>query len=85
MDFVVDEKVTTELDDAMELLFDDVDEAVERSDNEVDTIGAAWYIFRRDLPPQYSLALAAHTMLQPLTLGTELVWFTEPAFITFPQ
>jgi hypothetical protein len=69
-----------------ELLTDDVDEAtVERAEVELETTAAAWYMFNRLRPPQYSSALAAQTMLQPSTLGTELVWFTEPALITLPQ
>jgi hypothetical protein len=54
-------------------------------DDEVKAFGAAWYMFKRDLPPQYSRGLSLQTMLQLFTLGTLLVWLTDPALITLPQ
>lgn len=52
---------------------------------EDETMGTTWYMFKRDRPPQYSVELAAHTMLHPFTAGSLLVWLTEPALITLPQ
>ena len=48
-------------------------------------VGAAWYIFKRFAPPQYSLALPRQVSSHPLTLGIVLVWLTDPALITLPQ
>ena len=84
--FVVVEALVKTFDERSELLTGDVEEGVtEMAEEELETIAAAWYMFKRLRPPQYSLALAAQMMLQPSTLGTELVWFTEPALITLPQ
>lgn len=43
------------------------------------------YILKRDAPPQYSREFPLQNMLQPFVAGTELVWFTLPAWMVFPQ
>lgn len=84
-ELLVDEGLSTDIEDVTEMLCDDAEEALELSKDELDATGAIWYIFRRARPPQYSLVLAVHKMLQPFTLGIELVWLTLPALITLPQ
>ena len=78
-DVVIDKLVLLEVDTVID---DDTETVLEE---ELGTTGTAWYIFKRVRPPQYSVVLAAQTILQPLTDGTELVSLTEPAFITLPQ
>ena len=46
--------------------------------------GATWYKFKTDRPPQYSLLLAAQTMLHGFGLVTVFV-LTDPELMTFPQ
>lgn len=49
-----------------------------------ETIGATWYKFKTDLPPQYSFALSAQAILQGLGSVIVLV-LTDPALRTLPQ
>jgi hypothetical protein len=49
-----------------------------------ETTGATWYKFKTDLPPQYSFALSAQTILQGLAFATVLE-LTAPALRTLPQ
>lgn len=62
-------------DDEVEMTMEKFEEMIE---DDVETIGATWYMLRRFEPPQYSVELARQIILQPLTEGTVLVWFTEP-------
>lgn len=70
-DFVeVEKDVGTAVDEVIAVLvLDETEEGFEEIE-ELETAGPFWYMFRRDLPPQYSKALAAQSMLHPLTFGS---------------
>lgn len=74
-DDVADEVERLELEDTVLL----------RTEDELDDTAATWYMFNLFDPPQYSLALFLQTREQPETLGTLLVWLTDPVLIVLPQ
>lgn len=75
-DETLDEVKVERLDEEVVLLIRADEELVELS---------FWYMFNLFEPPQYSPTLFLQIKLQPLTLGTELVWLTDPVLITLPQ
>jgi hypothetical protein len=92
VEVVDDEETVVEDDgDAVELLeLDDTDETLDdvvlldvEDKVELEEI-ATWYKFKTDLPPQYSFALFAHTILQGLEFGT-VIELTDPALRKSPQ
>jgi hypothetical protein len=67
---------------------EDMDELEE--DDDIDKLDedetrATLYIFKRLTPPQYSLALALHTMLHPVCAGVVPATRPAPGLITLPQ
>lgn len=74
------EILEAEADFDTELVEDDV--ALDEVE-EVDTRGTAWYIFNTLLPPQYSNALSAQTIVHPPLMVEPVL--VLPASMTLPQ